>query len=331
MIQHLQGAPQLSRALVVRADRQRLVGGALAPVHRPGRGASRHRLEEVMGDLRRRHIRASCVVGLERLAGAAVQPHPPRDRKLLVERLLDQRVREGEAAATAGRRHDHARRERLSQGFEQRLARRSRERLEHRHIEAPARHGRRAQGFVARRGETIESPSDGVADAFRQRQRRQRLRSRVESALVDEQPDHLGHEERIAAGALDERRGHLGPERRSRDRRDELRHCVRIEAAELEALHVLPARESTEESRERPVASHFDIAIATHQQDGRGRAGLGEEVEEVERVGVAPLQIVDCHGERPARRRARQESRHALEEAKARLIRAEVVGAPHPG
>src|SRR5262249_60879744 len=132
--------------------------------------------------------------------------------------------------------------------------------LEHPKFEGPPSHGRGPQDFVLRGGVPVEPRPNRVAYPLCQRQPRERLRPRGEATLVVHQTQQLAHEERIAAGPLGERDTRLGMGL-PRDRRDELRHGLRVKAAKLETLHVWPAGERAEELREWPGAPHLDVAV----------------------------------------------------------------------
>ena len=221
-------ALQLAR-LVLPCERLRRPVGRLPGVADRGLDAAEMaRLEEVVGQLG--HVGAQLgAVRLERLGDAAVQPHAPCVAQARVQRLADQRVREGQPVGVVGRREQprgDGAVEHVDDGAPRRLGRV----LEQRGPERLAGDRREREDLPRLLAEPRHAPHDDLAHALRDHQLVERP-PRI--ARLGEHAQHLPQEQRVAARQVAQAPGgaavevrQLSPSRRGRGPRARRRRAT---------------------------------------------------------------------------------------------------------
>ncbi len=140
-----------------------------------------------------------------------------------------------------------------------------------------------AAGRFLLRRELIEARLHGGLDGQREREV---LRCSVEPRFGHQRRDDLLHEERVAAGAFGERINERVRERPRCDPLGHIRHIEALETLELDLEHASPA----EEVDGAPV----EVGAAGQQHEQGVLSGFLEElVEECQRVGVGPLDLLE--------------------------------------
>ena len=173
-------------------------------------------------------------------------------------------------------------------------------------------------------GELVEAPPHHLADALRDRQLPVcHARGAVpasEATLAGEQTHHLADEERVALGLLPDRGDQVSRGLRARGHLHESGHGRGVEAAEHDPATPLDASQLAQRPRERMMATELDVPVgADHQQSG-ARQLPRHELEELQRGGVRPVEVVEHDHQRARARRRGQERVHRVEEPEARLL-----------
>jgi hypothetical protein len=152
----------------------------------------RGRFCEVVSDLSEVRPRIRRVETLERLAGLAIQPHPPRRRELVVEDVSHQRVREPQPERAHGCLEQQPRGDRRLQRREQSRGRTSGDQLQRRDLKLPAEDRRHPKQRAALAAQPPEAATDRRAYA---------CGNRAGIGPGREQSHQLAHEERVALRA----------------------------------------------------------------------------------------------------------------------------------
>ena len=153
-----------------------------------------------MGQLGQVRIAVVAVERLEHLGRTPMKSHASRGAELAIERVADEDVREAQATTAAGKIRDDARRHRLVEAVEQRVARALAQPLQRVEPELAAQHrGHREQALAVGR-EPAEAVPDHLAHALGQGRPPGRGPRLVETPFGGEQPDELADEERVALG-----------------------------------------------------------------------------------------------------------------------------------
>ena len=264
------------------------------------------------------------MTALERLADAPVQPHAPRAAELLVERLADQRVREGEAARGARNFGEDPRAARLVERVEQRVARKARRR--------PRARAARTRARSPPRRAAPRSPSPrGARDAGRSPRARLRgcrapraARSRPAAALAAQRADSTrwrstssaknglpsvsacehAHEA-LGCLVLRARGDHAAPS------------SAGIEAAQQHPLDARLAPQVSQQLGERMRAREIGLAVGAEQEQRRRPRRAREMAQQDQRRLVGPVQIVEQDQHEGAARGVREQRIDGLEEAPA--------------
>jgi hypothetical protein len=261
-----------------------LVGGA-----GPGLG-------EVAGQLGRRDP-AGVALGLQGPAHGQVQAGPGRAVELLQDRLAEQVV--GEAVGPQGA--DRCGQDVGPDGLLQQIAHgfggRAGDSGEEGGGAFRPGHGGRGDQLGTGRAEPGQAPPDGLADAKGDPGRHALSRPAGAAGLGRQQPGDLLDEERVAAGPpaqvgdqgrfrpaaehAGDQPGHLGlGQRRQGDDGG-------------------PGRQVGQQGRGRVVGRGVEVAVGGEHQRPGGRQPAGQEVEQLQRRRVGPLEVLQDHHQRP--------------------------------
>ncbi len=182
---------------------------------------------------------------------------------------------------------------------------------EHRQLELAADHRGVGEHLIAGCRQPVQPRADDFPHARGQRRVLAAARRR-------EQPAHLGEEERIALGAFEQlRQAGLGRSVRA----DELARLVQAQSAQRHTRVVRSARQIAQRAEQRMTPVDLGVAVRAEQEQARiGRVG-GEELQQPQRSGVGPVQIVDDEHDPARRRRALPEGGQRVEQPEARLCR----------
>ncbi len=258
----------------------------------------------VASSLRRRRVVP--VERLERVGDRAVQPHPPGEAQLLVDRLADERVGEAVAAGPRAVLADELRGGRLLDGLEDVDARERVEALEQGEVEVAPDDGGGLQRAVRAVAQARQAAAEDLAHALRD----PRARARLAEVAHD-----LLEEERVARGLLVQRRRELvGAEPAAH----ELRDVARLEPGERDALVEPLAAEVAERGGERMGARELALAVGADDEQRGGPRRADEVREEEQRALVGPVEVVEREHGRSA---GAQRGVDGLEEAPARALR----------
>ena len=160
--------------VLVRELRHAVARGAERDLDRGRRVAARRGREPVGRELAEA-ARVVPVERLERVGDRAVQPHPPGEAELLVDRLADERVGEAVAAGPRAVLADELRRGRLLDGLEDVDARERVEALEQGEVEVAPDDGGGLQRAVRAVAQARQATAEDLAHALRDPRARARL------------------------------------------------------------------------------------------------------------------------------------------------------------
>jgi hypothetical protein len=293
--------------------------GAVTRQARVARGRIRVApLEVVVGELGGVGLGMRRVEPLERLPGPPVGPGAPAGRKLVVERVADERVREPEAPACLGYLDQHVGGYRGVEHLERLIASRLAEAPQGRGRELPPedRCTHEHVGALLRQvGQALcDHLPDGVRDG------RTAALGAAQASLGDQQLDQLVDEERIAVGLAVNRRGQRVGVLDLRRQRDEAGDVELAQAAQRQpASRVVPG-ELGQRRPQRVVAQQLDVSIRDEDEDLGVRHFAGEELQEQQRRRVCGVQVVEHQPERMRRGRPAQEGRRGVEEPEPRAV-----------
>ena len=144
---------------------------------------------------------------------------------------------------------------------------------------------------------------DDVAHAGGDRGAANELGTR-QPVLLTEEAGELTEEERVALCPLADRGDDGGVDVVADDLADELGRHVTIEPAQLQAPSPRLARDRGEGLDEVVVAAELHLAHGREDHHPGADEAAGEELDEPERRGVGPLEVVDDEQQRAASRRA---------------------------
>ena len=213
--------------------------------------------------------------------------------ELLVERVADERVAEGERRRARGGGHEQSGGDGLVDGLQQRRGRHA-QCVRHRaQPELAADDGGQAQQLARGVREPGGAAADGVADAVGQRQTGRRA---VQRALALEQRDELAGEERVALGRrvqqLDELAAGVGRGARGEERGERLL----VESAQG---HAPPTGQQLPGQRPRLPRPQLRVADGGDDEHPVADHGAAEEPQRQQRRAVGPLQVVEDDDHRP--------------------------------
>ena len=272
-IERLQREVVEARGLFERERR----GGAFGGTHRVGdrafgvrRGC---RLRVVVREIGQRFL-AGRREPLDRLGDLAVQARAAGGGRLRVQRLADERVREGIAARDAGRLLHEASGERLVQDVEQAIFRKIGQRLKDRKVEFAAHDRREAEDAVARLTQARKPAADDLADALRNAELLRsshvlRLVEACQRARLAEMAQHFTDEERIAFGVLGHRACQRSRALAADPAGDELLDMRLAQSAQSDPDDPLVAPQIRQDLGEWMRAAQLGLAVCRHQAQRR--------------------------------------------------------------
>ena len=306
-LEHLEGpVVDLDRVLV--GELLHVLGaGALCVVDRLGEVAAWGRFEEVMGELAEALIDVAAADLLDREAGALVERRALRRAELVVERVANKRVGEGEAPVTQigheplcdrlpGRLHQLLRRL-LGHPPDQIL------------VEVASDDRGHPERLVRRVAEAVETAADHLAHALWDLQVGEAATA-GELPLAREQPDHLTDEEGIAVGLLLHRLGESRGRRGAGGHLDVSLDGTNREAAQQDPPAPLDARDLAENPGEGMVAAELDVTVGPEDQQAARGELPGGEPEQQQRRFVRPVEVIEDDHQRPVARRSEQQAGH---------------------
>ena len=201
----------MDRRLLVREERARVVAGANDVLEGFAGIAEWGRHVEMPSDLREMRIEVVAVHGLEQPAHVLVELEPACRRKIVVQRLADELVRERVPARRGGQFGDDADRGRLLQDVEQPPGTQSARVLQEMEIEFAADDGGDPEDVHRFAREPGHAPANQDTDLLRDAEEgvARRLLEALERLVGGKQPDDLLDEEGVARRDLVEPRGDL--------------------------------------------------------------------------------------------------------------------------
>ncbi len=308
--------------------RDRLVEGVLLPGPVAGsREVDRRPLlvlgaEPVVGEQAGDLVLAAGVLTAEPLGCLAVQPVPLFAHEGSVGRVLDQRVLEAElgfgpAPSLAqevqplelGESRTHLCRFALGDAFQQRQA------------ELPPQHGRGHQGVVCRVGEPVDAGEDHLLHGGWDLHGHLVVEPPAapvvanEGAGVGERPDDLLQEERVSLGRLQDAALGLGRQRAgSHEGVQQLATGITRQGVEGDLPD--PVRQLPRHVLLEPPCAVVALGPSGHQQQERLGVGVGgQPLQELQRGGVRPVQVLDRDGDGSVSRQTGRQRAHDLERA----------------
>ena len=239
---------------------------------------------------------------VEDLGDAQVGTPPPRRAQLLVQRVLDQRVREGELVTAAGDGAHERRGVRRLERDEHRLLVGSRHVGEQPEPEVASHHRRELQDAL----DVGAEPGDAVLHDLAHR-RRQPDRADVthdhpapvlapDRARLREIAQALGHEERVPVGLAHERVAQFqaaGAELVPGAALEQGQQRVSVEARQRDALDAGLAVERHQDVGEHVLVRHVGVAVGHDDERAHRCLGADDVLEEEERRLVGPVQVVE--------------------------------------
>jgi len=250
----------------------------------------------VTGELGRRHP-AGVPLGLQGPADPQVQAGPGLAVEPFQDRLAEQVVGEAPGAQRVGR----AGQDLGPGGLLEQLAHgpggRARDPGEEGGGELRPGHGGRGDHLGTRRAEPGQAAPDGLADAEGDPDRRVPPRPGGAAVPGEQQPRHLLDEERVAAGAPpqggDQRRLRLAAEHAG-DQQGDLGLGQRRQGDDGG-----PGGQVGQQGRQRVVGRGVELAPGGEHEHPGGREPAGQEVEQLQRRRVGPLEVLQDHHQRP--------------------------------
>ncbi len=295
--------------LLVREQGERAVARAPGIRERPAGVPAGDRVVRELGQVR---PRIGAAERLERVHDTTVQPHAPRARQALVERVPDDHVREAQPSRAAGDLGDDARRERLVERLEHRVLRYAGELSEDVRPELAADDRCEHQRVAAGNGEVGDPAGDHVADALRHR--------RPGGALDGHEAHDLADEQRVAVRVRVQRGSERGRCAGSRRQAEVLGQIALAEAAEREHARERLTRDLGEHLDERLRRQRVDVTARADDQHPRRGKLADDEPEQQERGRVRRVQIVEHEHDRPLRRGGAKELGDRVEQPEARRL-----------
>ena len=209
--EQLERPPVVDRRLLVREERARVVAGANDVLEGFARIAERGGHIEMASDLREMRIEVVAVHRLEQPAHVLVELEPASRRKIVVQRLADELVRERVPARRGGQLGDDADRGGLLEDVEQAPGAQSARVLEEMKIEFAADDGGDPEGVHRLAREAGHAPANQDSDLLRDAEEgvARRLLESLERLVGGKQPDDLLDEEGVARRDLVEPCGDL--------------------------------------------------------------------------------------------------------------------------
>ena len=260
---------------------------------------------------------------LERLGDPAVQARPPRGAEVLVQRVADQQVVEGEAAGRSRHRHDHGGALGAVEHVRDPLVVELGDAGEQPGVELAPDHRRRLQHGEGLGAEGCCARDDQLTQRRRRSQRGapaaalERRRRGGDLVAAAEATDHLGHEQRVAVG-LPVEGARVRPlallELGAGQLLDQVEHVALAEPLQLELPHpFIPAqlRERGEQlgalgGLYRPARGYYQQAWAARDRE--------QVVQEEDGRNVRPVEVVEQEHDGLARGGGRQQRSHRAEQ-----------------
>ena len=315
-VEQLQAHPVQAHRLLVGQRGPRPIAGHDRVAQGLVRVAALRALEEVVRELGRVRLGIRRVDPFEHLPDPAVRPGAPAGRKLLVERIANEAVREPKPPADLGDLDDHVGGQSRVQDVERLVAGDPPE-GEQGELAADDRCAHEQVGTGL--GQVGQALRDHLPDGRRDRGAPGVLEA-DQPPLGREQPDHLLDEQRVALGAVVDRRGQgLGRIDLGRER-EEAGDVVLGQPAQRQPPRGVVPGELGQRRPQRVIAAQVDLAVGTHDQDPRVRDRAGEELEEQQRRRVGRLEVVEHQHERRGAGRVAQKRRRRVEEPKPRAL-----------
>ena len=245
---------------------------------------------------------------VEQLGDLAVQPYPLVGTELLEQRLAHERVREAQSSGAALDLDDELR----GDGFVELIGCEVLVDLQHRRdetgIELTAEHRGRPQQVVGRVGKPGQSLPDHIAHTFGQTRLARRHRADPNAVDLhqrtglDEVPQHLGHEERIAVGLGCESPSELEPRRlepSSARGFEERAHAGFVEAVQRDALGAGRAVQIGKRAGQGMATVDVGVAVRHQHEDVRVRIDVADDMtQQMHTARVGPVRIVEQHDDR---------------------------------
>ena len=241
-----------------------------------------------------------------------MQAQPPRRRKVLVEGVPDQDVREAQAAARLGHGAHQPRARCLVERREQRILVHLGEASDHVGIELPPDHRREGEQVPAALGLPGEPLTDDLEDALRNRDPTRRA---VAVALGSEQPPDLLGEQRVALRIGVDRGRQLVRRGIAHRQVEQARRVGSAQPAQREPLH--PGIAGDVGERLGKLRSDLGVPVAADDENRRCGELPGHEAQEQQRGRIGRVQVVQPDDHRSRRRRIAQERCDGLEQSEA--------------
>ena len=284
-------APVVPRGLGERADALGFVAGA----HRRGQGAGVVAgAEPVVSDLGRNGGRVSAGdvdPALESGRERRVEAGPLARQQLVVGRLAQERVAEGEAVAA---RHEHVVAHRRAQRLRQLWLGEARRRGEQRVVHLA----------TAGRGDPDNRPGVRIEGRDADEQGVAQRRRQWPGGAVRRRGHELLGEERVAVGAREDGPHQLRRRGRADDSRDLLAGLLERQRSELEALRDRRGTDVGEEAAQAVAELDLVAAMGADHEDALVPQAPREERHEVERRSVGPVEVLEREEDGTAGRRA---------------------------
>jgi hypothetical protein len=294
--QGVQRVLEVAGRLLVRVGRERPLAGGARVADGAGRIAAPPRAPEVVGQLGEAIGIAGGARRLQRAGHRGVQPGALGRAEILVDRLADQDVVEPVARAAVQRRHQPGllglgqRDGEIGRCVSVRHLQQAQRELAPDHRRHPQQRARRVRdaGQVAtdRRLHAV-GDQHAVHEALAGAQ-----------AVRDDQPHHLGHEQRRPLGRLhdgvDQRRLGGGARRAREQRRD----LVVAQTAEREALPL--ALDLCQQRRRLGAEARVGVTVGPDDQDPGAAQSAGDERQQAQRRAIGDVEIVEHQQERRA-------------------------------
>ncbi len=310
----LQHALVVARRLLVRASLARPVPCSNPVVDRPSQCLGAPGTREVQRDRAESRLGLQGALRLECLGHPEVEGAALLGGDVLEGDLAHHRAREPVATGLLGVGLEQVEPDRLGEQRERIGGRQLGGLGEHGQVELPADDGGGGEQAARSRGDRLEAAPGDLAHLVRQRQ------PRVAPAVAGDQREHLLQEEGVAVGDVAKRRRGIARQLEARcghQRRD----LVRRQRAHDDLAP--QTREVGEDARHLAGLAELELAIGCEYRDSASSDLAGDEAQQMERLGIRPLQVVEHDGDRRARGPLHEELGDGCKDAKPHLGRIE--------
>jgi hypothetical protein len=310
--EQLERAPVVDGSLLVREQGSSPIAGPDQVFQCLVRVPERRRQIQVARDLGKMRIEILAVHALEQATHFTVELEPPGRRKIVIERLPHELVREGVTVRRGGKLGDDAQRHCVVNHVEEPSRGQPAPALEQVQIELAPEDGSDPENRHRLTGQGGHAAADQRANLLRHASERVRAR-RVEAlqgVLGSEKPDDLSQEEGIALGDLVQPHDEMARRPRSDEGRDVVVHVCRGQAAKRD-----PPSDSGELGEDVAQLAYplLRLSVGSDEHDARLGERVAQEPQEQQRRLVRGVNIVKRYEERPIRGDGREEAADRVE------------------